>query len=38
MCFQFQDNVKVQMDFNNLYNECKNNPIKDKKEKRVKSE
>lgn len=33
-----EDNVKVQLDFNNIYTECKNNPIKDKKEKRIKSE
>uniref|UniRef100_A0A0P6CXC2 Thioredoxin-related transmembrane protein 2-B n=2 Tax=Daphnia magna TaxID=35525 RepID=A0A0P6CXC2_9CRUS len=33
-----EDNVKVQLDFNNIYNDCKKNPIKEKKEKRVKSE
>ncbi len=33
-----QDNVKAAFDLNNLYIECKNNPIKERKEKRVKAE
>ena len=38
-CSFRQDNVKVHLDFNNLHNECKTNPLKEsKKEKRMKSE
>ena len=36
--FTLQDNIQAAFDFNNIYKECASNPIKEKKEKRVKSE
>jgi len=36
--FFTEDNIQAAFDFNNIYKECASNPIKEKKEKRVKSE
>jgi len=33
-----EDNIQAAFDFNNIHKECTENPLKDKKEKRVKSE